>query len=84
MATDVLTVRLPPKDTEMIDLLVEQGAFTSRSDFLRFAVKRAVAEHLDRELRTRVPRQPLDEADLDDLLAKVREVRAELWRGRHG
>lgn len=84
MVTDVLTVRLPPRDTEMIDLLVEQGAFASRSDFLRFAVKRAVTEHLDRELRTRTPRQPLDETDLDDLLAKVREVRAELWRGRHG
>lgn len=84
MATDVVTVRLPPRDTEMIDFLVKQGEFKSRSDFLRFAAKRAVTELLEDKLREKVVRRTLAEEDLEDLERTIRTIRSQLWTERHG
>lgn len=43
----IVTVRLAPADAEDIDALVATGRFTSRSDFLRHAVRLAVAAARD-------------------------------------
>ncbi len=41
----IVTVRLAPRDADDIDELVEDGRFTSRSDFIRYAVKLALDTH---------------------------------------
>ena len=43
--TEKITVNLSPVDLGKIDLLVEQGMFSTRSDFLRAAVRKALNEH---------------------------------------
>jgi Arc/MetJ-type ribon-helix-helix transcriptional regulator len=40
--TEKITVNLSPVDLGKIDLLVDQGMFSTRSDFLRNAVRRAL------------------------------------------
>lgn len=43
--TEKITLNLTPVDLGKIDLLVDQGMFSTRSDFLRNAVRRALDEH---------------------------------------
>jgi Arc/MetJ-type ribon-helix-helix transcriptional regulator len=43
--TEKITLNLTPVDLGKIDLLVDQGMYSTRSDFLRNAVRRALDEH---------------------------------------
>lgn len=42
--TETVTVNLGPVDLGKIDLLVDQGLFSTRSDFLRHAVRAGLEE----------------------------------------
>jgi Arc/MetJ-type ribon-helix-helix transcriptional regulator len=46
-----LTVRLSPKDVELIDARIEDGHFTSRSDVIRFSI-RTTLRQMDRSEQT--------------------------------
>ena len=37
-----LLLNLPEKDSEKIEMLVEAGEYTSKSEFIRFAIKQAL------------------------------------------
>jgi Arc/MetJ-type ribon-helix-helix transcriptional regulator len=43
--TEKITLNLTPVDLGKIDLLVDQGMYSTRSDFLRNAVRRALDDH---------------------------------------
>ena len=43
--TEKITLNMLPVDLGRIDLLVSQGAYASRSDFIRTAIRRQLEEH---------------------------------------
>ena len=79
MSTDVVTVRLPPKDTELIDFFVGGGEFKSRSDFLRYAVKKMVAELIQKELDTAIVTKKVNKKELDRIQKTIKKIRKDVW-----
>ena len=47
MVTKIVTVKLPPVWLEMIDALVRLGLFTSRSEFIREAIRQLLSKYHD-------------------------------------
>ena len=80
MATEVTTVRLPPKDTLIIDQFVDAGEFKSRSEFMRFAIKRTICELVLKEIHEKIGKKgkPTKKEE-DELLVQIDEIRRELW-----
>ncbi|ASJ17055.1 CopG family transcriptional regulator [Thermococcus chitonophagus] len=73
MATTIkISVRLPPKIVEEIDRLVQNGVFSSRSDFIKEAVR-----HYLRELR----KEELTEEE-KWVLNMVQPILAEDWNSK--
>jgi Arc/MetJ-type ribon-helix-helix transcriptional regulator len=56
--TEKLTLNLGPVDLGQIDLLVEEGFYSNRADFLRTAVRNQIAQHAD-SVRQAVARHAL-------------------------
>ncbi len=42
-----MTIRLPPYDTQVIDMFVKTGEFSTRSEFIRRAIKEYSQNHMD-------------------------------------
>ena len=51
MANDSITVRLSPNDIKMIDRKIFEGYFTSRSDIIRYSIRRTIQDLESREQR---------------------------------
>lgn len=83
MTTKVVTIRLPPKDTQLIDFFIKEGEFKSRSDFLRYAAKRMIAELISKKLDAMVVTKKVDEKELDRVHKLIKETRQELWREKY-
>lgn len=83
MATEVVTIRLPPKDTQLIDFFIKEGEFKSRSDFLRYATKRMIAELISKRLDAMVVTKKVNKKELERIHKLIKETRKELWSGKY-
>ncbi len=57
--SEKLTINLGFVDLGHIDLLVQEGFYANRSDFIRAAIRKQIAEHRD-EARKTISRETLD------------------------
>ena len=88
MSTEVVTARLPLNDTELINFFIKNGEFKSKSDFFRFAVKRTLAELIQKQLDSLVltkgtEKKEITHKELDDILKSIKQVRKEIWRKKY-
>ena len=83
MTTEVVTIRLPPKDTQLIDFFIKEGEFKSRSDFLRHATKMMIAELISKRLDAMVVTKKVDRKELDRIHKLIKETRKELWSKKY-
>jgi Arc/MetJ-type ribon-helix-helix transcriptional regulator len=69
MNIDLDVVRLPAKDSALIDHFIKVGEFKNKGEFITYAVKKAINEVILRELeeKSRVAPQ-MSEKDVDKLL----------------
>ncbi len=82
MNADVDVVRLPAKDSALIDHFIKVGEFKSKSEFITYAVKKAVNEVILRELEEKSRAAlPMAEKDVDKLLTEIKDIRKKLWEG---
>lgn len=80
MVTDVTSIRLPPKDSMMVDHFVELGEFKSKSEFIRFAVKKVINEMVLREFHEKLSEdKTMNKKKLDKLQKEIKEIRQKLW-----
>jgi Arc/MetJ-type ribon-helix-helix transcriptional regulator len=56
--TEKITINLGPIDLGQIDLLVQEGFYSNRTDFIRTAIRNQLAQHAE-ELRRSVARKTL-------------------------
>jgi Arc/MetJ-type ribon-helix-helix transcriptional regulator len=49
MSNETITIRLSPRDVDMIDSKVKDGHFTSRSDLIRYSIRHVLNEMEVRE-----------------------------------
>jgi Arc/MetJ-type ribon-helix-helix transcriptional regulator len=82
MNADVGVVRLPAKDSALIDHFLKVGEFKSKSEFITYAVKKAVNEVILKELEEKSrAAPPMAEKDVDKLLTEIKDIRKKLWEG---
>lgn len=82
MNADVDVVRLQAKDSALIDHFIKVGEFRSKSEFITYAVKKAVNEVILRELEEKSRAAlPMAEKDVDKLLTEIQDIRKKLWEG---
>ena len=81
MVTDVTSIRLPPKDALMVDHFVESGEFKSRSEFIRFAVKKVINEMILKEFHEKLSEdKKMSKKDLNKLQKEIKDIRKKLWK----
>lgn len=82
MNADVDVVRLPVKDSALIDHFIKAGEFKNKSEFITYAVKKAINEVILRELEEKSrAAPPMAEKDVDKLLTEIKDIRKKLWEG---
>lgn len=82
MNTDTEVVRLPAKDSALIDHFIKVGEFKNKSEFITYAVKKAINEVILRELEEKSNAAPqMSEKDVDNLLTEIKDIRKKLWEG---
>ncbi len=80
MSTEVTSIRLPPKDSMMVDHFVELGEFKSRSEFIRFAVKKVINEMILREFHDKLSEdKTMSKKKLNKLQKEIKDIRQQLW-----
>ena len=75
LASDITSIRLPHKDAAMIEHFVGHGTFKSKSEFIRYAVKKTINEMILREFHEKL-REPLDESKVQK---EIKQIRKQLW-----
>ena len=83
MSTEVVTARLPTKDTELIKFFIDNGEFKSKSDFFRFAVKHTLAELIQKQLDTMIVTREINKKELNRIQKLIKEVRQETWSKKY-
>jgi Arc/MetJ-type ribon-helix-helix transcriptional regulator len=82
MNADVDVIRLPAKDSALINHFIKVGEFKSKSEFITYAVKKAVNEVILREFEEKShAAPPMAEKDVDKLLTEIKDIRKKLWEG---
>ena len=82
MTSDTDIVRLPAKDSALIDHFIKVGEFKNKSEFITYAVKKAINEVILREFEEKNhARLPMSEKDIDKLLTEIKDIRKTLWDG---
>lgn len=82
MNADVDVVRLQAKDSALIDHFIKVGEFKSKSEFITYAVKKAVNEVILREFEEKSRAAlPMAEKDVNKLLTEIQDIRKKLWEG---
>jgi Arc/MetJ-type ribon-helix-helix transcriptional regulator len=82
MNTDTDVVRLPAKDSALINHFIKAGEFKNKSEFITYAVKKAINEVILRELEEKSRVAPsMNEKDVDKLLTEIKDIRKKLWEG---
>jgi Arc/MetJ-type ribon-helix-helix transcriptional regulator len=82
MTANADVIRLPAKESALIDHFVKAGEIKNKSEFIIYAVKKAVNEIILRELEEKssaVP--PMAEKDIDKLLGEIKDIRKKIWEG---
>lgn len=81
-----VTVRLSPRDVEMMDKKIIEGYFTSRSDIIRYSIRHLMDELDEKERRLDLLARIADEKDItmEDVREAVREARKEVYREVYG
>jgi Arc/MetJ-type ribon-helix-helix transcriptional regulator len=82
MNTDTDVVRLPAKDSALINYFIKAGEFKNKSEFITYAVKKAINEVILREIEEKSRVAPsMAEKDVDKLLTEIKDIRKKLWEG---
>ncbi len=82
METNADVVKLPAKESALIDYFVKAGDFKDKSEFIVYAVKKAVNEVVLRALEEKSGAvSPMAEKDVDKLLTEIKDIRKKLWEG---
>ena len=86
MQNSSVTVRLSPRDVEMMDKKIIEGYFTSRSDIIRYSIRHLMDELDEKERRLDLLARIADEKDItmEDVREAVREARKEVYREVYG
>lgn len=80
MTTNVTTIRLPPKDTLIIDHFVEAGEFKSRSEFMRYAIKKTICDLVLKEFHEKIGNKGKpSKKEVEALLVELRDIKSGLW-----
>jgi Arc/MetJ-type ribon-helix-helix transcriptional regulator len=77
--TEKITINISPVDLGKIDLLVEQGFYSNRTDFIRAAIRHQINEHAD-AIQETIKRQALAMGILAYDRAALERVRARAER----
>ena len=84
MSGDITTIRLPEKDLTMMEHFVESGEFRSKSDLIRYAVKRIICELMLKELQENIGKKDRSSKELakeqEKVLGDIHDIRKELWK----
>lgn len=79
MATEVTSIRLPPKDATIIDHFVTTGEFKSRSEFMRYAVKKTICELVLKEFHEKLGKKGASsKKECSGLLSEIDKIRTEM------
>jgi len=82
MTSDTDVVRLPAKDSAIIDHFIKVGEFKNKSEFITYAVKKAINEVILREFEEKnLATLAMSEKDVDKLLTEIKDIRKKLWDG---
>lgn len=82
MNTNVDVVRLPAKESALIDRFIKAGEFKSKSEFITYAVKKAVNEVILNDFEKKGSTAlPSTNKDVDELLTEIKDIRKKLWEG---
>lgn len=80
MPTDVTSIRLPKKDAVLIDHLIDVGEFKSKSEFIRYAIKKTINEILLQEIQEKMASdEEISAESIDELHKEIKEIRKYLW-----
>jgi len=80
MATDVTSIRLPQRDAIIVEHFVETGEFKSKSEFIRFAVKKTINEMILKEFHEKLSeKKPITKKKLANIQKEIKEIRKQLW-----
>lgn len=64
----------------MLDHFVKEGLFQSKSDFIRYAIRKAINEMILRDIREDIALdEDLSNITPDDLQKEIKEIRKKLW-----
>jgi Arc/MetJ-type ribon-helix-helix transcriptional regulator len=82
MTANADVVKLPAKESALIDYFIKAGEFKSKNEFIIYAVKKAVNEVVLKELEEKSSTAPpMAEKDVDKLLSEIKDIRKKLWEG---
>ena len=86
MANETITVRLSPKDIEVMDRSIEEGYFTSRSDLVRYSVRHTMMEMNAKERDFELIREFAKEKRIDKntVTKTLRSARKRIHREVYG
>ena len=64
----------------MLDHFVKEGLFQSKSDFIRYEIRKAINEMILRDIREDIALdEDLSNITPDDLQKEIKEIRKKLW-----
>ncbi|MCK4266893.1 MAG: hypothetical protein KAX31_06400 [Thermoplasmata archaeon] len=78
MTTDITSIRLPTKDAVMLEHFVDKGDFKSKSEFIRYAIKKTINEMILREFHEKLS-EPTDEKKIKQIQKEIKNIRKQLW-----
>jgi len=80
MVSDVSSIRIAPRDTLWVDHFVKEGLFQSKSDFIRFAIRKAINEMILRDIKEGIAfDNTLQDIDPEDIQSEIKKIRKKLW-----
>lgn len=86
MQNSSVTVRLSPRDVEMMDNKINEGYFTNRSDVIRYSLRHLMHELEEKERRLDILAKIADEKEITmgDVRDAVRKARKEVYKEVYG
>jgi Arc/MetJ-type ribon-helix-helix transcriptional regulator len=80
MATKVVPIRFPKKDLKALDSFVSEGEFKSRSEMIRYAVKRTISDLYAKKIEEEILKKPGARTKTNEqILKELRSIRRGLW-----
>lgn len=80
MSIDVTSIRLPKKDSLQIEHFINIGHFKSKSEFIRYAVKKTINEMLIQEIQEKIgDKDEVSEEELRNIMLDLKKIRKQLW-----